>query len=67
VENSRRKLKKGDIIALNGGLGSGKTTFVQGMLDSFGIKKFAKKREFRHRERIRLKKTGSFLIWTFIG
>jgi len=40
------ELKKGDIVALKGGLGSGKTTFVQGILNYFGIKKFAKSASF---------------------
>jgi len=41
-----RKLKKGDTVALTGGLGCGKTTFVQGILDSLGIKKYAKSASF---------------------
>lgn len=32
------KLKGGEVIALNGPLGAGKTTFVQGLAKSFGIK-----------------------------
>lgn len=31
------KLKKGDIIVLSGELGSGKTKFVQGVLEYFGL------------------------------
>ncbi len=31
------KLKKGDIIVLSGELGSGKTKFVQGILEYFGL------------------------------
>ncbi len=34
-----KKLKGGDIVALYGDLGSGKTTFVQGMAKGFGIKR----------------------------
>ena len=41
-----KKLVKGDVVALRGDLGSGKTTFVQGMLDSYGIRKFAKSASF---------------------
>jgi tRNA threonylcarbamoyladenosine biosynthesis protein TsaE len=41
-----KKLIKGDVIALKGGLGSGKTTFVQGILDSYGIRKFARSASF---------------------
>lgn len=33
------KLKKGDIVALRGNLGSGKTTFVQGLANGLGIMK----------------------------
>lgn len=32
-----KKLKKGDIIVLSGELGSGKTKFVQGVLEYFGL------------------------------
>jgi len=39
-------LKRGDVVALKGGLGSGKTTFVQGMVNSFGVKKFARSASF---------------------
>ncbi len=41
-----KKLVKGDIVTLKGDLGSGKTTFVQGILDSYGIKKFARSASF---------------------
>ncbi len=34
-------LKKGDIICLFGGLGSGKTTFVKGLASGLGVKKDA--------------------------
>lgn len=34
-----KKLSPGDILALSGDLGSGKTTFVQGLANAFGIKK----------------------------
>lgn len=33
-----KKLKGGEILALYGDLGSGKTTFVQGLVTGFGIK-----------------------------
>ena len=33
-----KKLKKGDILCLQGGLGSGKTTFIQGIAKGFGVK-----------------------------
>lgn len=39
-------LKKGDIVFLNGDLGSGKTTFVQGIIRSFSKDKFAKSPSF---------------------
>lgn len=34
-----RSLKRGDLICLYGGLGSGKTTFIQGLAKGLGIKK----------------------------
>ncbi len=39
AENFVKRLKKGDVVALYGNLGSGKTTFVQGLARGFGIKK----------------------------
>ncbi|MDR1928959.1 MAG: tRNA (adenosine(37)-N6)-threonylcarbamoyltransferase complex ATPase subunit type 1 TsaE [Endomicrobium sp.] len=39
-------LKNGDIVFLNGSLGSGKTTFVQGVIKAFGIKGFARSPSF---------------------
>lgn len=39
AENFAKKLKGGDIVALYGELGSGKTTFVQGLAKGLGIKK----------------------------
>ncbi|MEK7502738.1 MAG: tRNA (adenosine(37)-N6)-threonylcarbamoyltransferase complex ATPase subunit type 1 TsaE [Patescibacteria group bacterium] len=39
AENLIKRLKKGDVLALYGNLGSGKTTFVQGLARGFGIKK----------------------------
>ncbi len=36
-----RSLKPGDIVGLTGELGSGKTTFIQGVGKAFGIKKMA--------------------------
>ena len=33
-----KKISKGDIIALNGNLGSGKTTFVKGVLKGLNYK-----------------------------
>lgn len=40
------KLKKGSIVTLTGDLGSGKTTFVQGLFRKFGIKGFARSSSF---------------------
>lgn len=39
-------LKSGDIVFLNGNLGSGKTTFTQGITKFFGNKGFAKSSSF---------------------
>jgi tRNA threonylcarbamoyladenosine biosynthesis protein TsaE len=39
-------LKKGDIVFLKGGLGSGKTTFTQGVARAFGNKGFARSSSF---------------------
>jgi tRNA threonylcarbamoyladenosine biosynthesis protein TsaE len=39
-------LKKGDIVLLKGTLGSGKTTFTQGVVQSFGNKRFANSASF---------------------
>lgn len=39
AENLVKKLKNGDILALYGDLGGGKTTFVQGLAKGLGIKK----------------------------
>lgn len=36
--NFARVLKKGDIVCLYGDLGSGKTTFIQGLAEGLGIK-----------------------------
>ncbi|MBU1016858.1 tRNA (adenosine(37)-N6)-threonylcarbamoyltransferase complex ATPase subunit type 1 TsaE [Patescibacteria group bacterium] len=36
--NLAKKLKGGEVLALYGDLGSGKTTFVQGFVEGFGIK-----------------------------
>lgn len=41
-----RKLKKGDVVALSGGLGAGKTTFVKGMARALGVKEFVKSPTF---------------------
>ncbi|MBN1823843.1 MAG: tRNA (adenosine(37)-N6)-threonylcarbamoyltransferase complex ATPase subunit type 1 TsaE [Endomicrobiales bacterium] len=41
-----KNLKKGDVVCLVGELGSGKTTFVQGMLDGLGIREFARSSSF---------------------
>ena len=40
------KLKKGSIVTLTGDLGSGKTTFVQGMFHKLGVKGFARSSSF---------------------
>jgi tRNA threonylcarbamoyladenosine biosynthesis protein TsaE len=39
-------LKKGDVVFLNGELGSGKTTFTQGAVKAFGNKGFARSSSF---------------------
>lgn len=38
AKNYAKKLKIGDIILLSGELGSGKTKFVEGILENFGLK-----------------------------
>jgi len=40
------RLKKGDIVFLKGDLGSGKTTFTQGVAKAFGNKGFARSSSF---------------------
>ena len=37
AKNYAKNLKTGDIIILSGELGSGKTKFVQGILEYFGL------------------------------
>ncbi|MDR0977836.1 MAG: tRNA (adenosine(37)-N6)-threonylcarbamoyltransferase complex ATPase subunit type 1 TsaE [Endomicrobium sp.] len=39
-------LRSGDIVFLNGNLGSGKTTFTQGIVNAFGNKGFARSSSF---------------------
>ncbi len=39
AESLVKRLDKGDVVALYGNLGSGKTTFVQGLARGFGIRK----------------------------
>ena len=39
-------LKPKDIVFFNGDLGAGKTTFIQGVLSYFGIKKFVRSASF---------------------
>lgn len=39
-------LKPSDIVFFNGNLGAGKTTFIQGILSYFGIKKFVRSASF---------------------
>ncbi|GAB1401978.1 tRNA (adenosine(37)-N6)-threonylcarbamoyltransferase complex ATPase subunit type 1 TsaE [Elusimicrobiota bacterium] len=39
-------LKKGDIVFFNGNLGTGKTTFIQGIMSNFGINKFVRSASF---------------------
>lgn len=41
-----KRLKAGDTVYLSGDLGSGKTTFVQGVVKSFGIRRFARSSSF---------------------
>ncbi|MDR1195807.1 MAG: tRNA (adenosine(37)-N6)-threonylcarbamoyltransferase complex ATPase subunit type 1 TsaE [Endomicrobium sp.] len=45
-EKFAKKLKKGDIVFLKGELGSGKTTFTQGIARAFGNKGFARSSSF---------------------
>jgi tRNA threonylcarbamoyladenosine biosynthesis protein TsaE len=45
-EKFAKKLKKGDIVFLKGDLGSGKTTFTQGIVRAFGNKGFARSSSF---------------------
>jgi tRNA threonylcarbamoyladenosine biosynthesis protein TsaE len=39
AENFSKKLKSGDFLAFYGNLGSGKTTFIQGLAKGLGVKK----------------------------
>ncbi|MDD5021414.1 MAG: tRNA (adenosine(37)-N6)-threonylcarbamoyltransferase complex ATPase subunit type 1 TsaE [Endomicrobiaceae bacterium] len=39
-------LKAGDIVFFNGDLGAGKTTFIQGIMSKFGIKRFVRSASF---------------------
>ena len=41
-----KALKKGDIVFFNGNLGTGKTTFIQGIMSNFGINKFVRSASF---------------------
>lgn len=41
-----KSLKKGDTVFLTGDLGSGKTTFVQGVFAGLGIREFARSASF---------------------
>jgi tRNA threonylcarbamoyladenosine biosynthesis protein TsaE len=41
-----KKLKKGDIVALYGELGSGKTTLIKGIVSAFGYQKIVKSPSF---------------------
>lgn len=45
-EKFSKELKKGDIVFLKGDLGSGKTTFTQGIAKAFGNKGFARSSSF---------------------
>jgi tRNA threonylcarbamoyladenosine biosynthesis protein TsaE len=45
-EKFAKGLKSGDIVFLKGDLGSGKTTFTQGIVKSFGNKGFARSSSF---------------------
>lgn len=44
--NFARILKPKDIVLFNGNLGAGKTTFIQGAMNYFGIKKFVRSASF---------------------
>jgi tRNA threonylcarbamoyladenosine biosynthesis protein TsaE len=55
-------LKKGDIVFLNGNLGSGKTTFVQGIIRSFSKNKFAKSPSFLLAKEYNIKKIKFYHI-----
>jgi len=46
ADHFARKLKKGDVLALTGPLGSGKTTFVKGIAKGLGIRDFIKSPTF---------------------
>jgi len=39
-------LKTGDMVFFNGDLGAGKTTFIQGIMSKFGIKRFVRSASF---------------------
>lgn len=39
-------LKAGDIVFFNGNLGTGKTTFIQGIMSKFGINRFVRSASF---------------------
>lgn len=45
-KNFASVLKPGDIVFLNGDLGAGKTTFIQGVMLKFGIKGFVRSASF---------------------
>jgi len=47
-----RRLQAGDIVGLFGGLGAGKTVFVQGLLNGLGIKRRARSPSFLVSRRI---------------
>ena len=44
--NFAKVLKPKDIVLFNGDLGTGKTTFIQGIMKYFGIKKFVRSASF---------------------
>jgi tRNA threonylcarbamoyladenosine biosynthesis protein TsaE len=57
AETFAKKLKGGEVLALSGNLGSGKTTFVKGLARGLGIKQKIQSPTFAIRNEFKLKKT----------